>query len=79
MNERKEQAQQEENTPLHLTGDSTLQTPAEDRHDRRQDPKKDSSISVSRDDLRPTEADRYAGSDRAGTAERKDNSASSQS
>jgi hypothetical protein len=60
-------------TKIYLTPGSTLQTPEEDRHDKDTDPTKDESISVSRDDLHETNADRYTGSDRAGTAERKDN------
>lgn len=63
-----------EPTPIYLTPDSTLQTPEEARHDRSIDPEKDDSISVSQDDLHETEADRFGGSDRAGTAERGDNS-----
>ena len=36
------------------------------------DPAKDNSISVSSDNLHGTNADRFAGSDRAGTAEKKE-------
>ena len=61
-----------EPTPIYLTPDSTLQTPEEDRHDKRINPEKDDSISVSNDDLHETNADRMAGSDRAGTSERKE-------
>lgn len=64
-----------EPTPIYLTPDSTLQSPEEDRHDKGLDPRTDNSISVSNDDLHETEADRFAGSDRAGTSERKDNTA----
>lgn len=60
-------------TKIYLTPDSTLQTPSEDQHDKSIDPRKDDTISVSNDDLHETNADRFAGSDRAGTAERKDN------
>lgn len=62
-----------ESTPIYLTGDSTLQTPDEDRRDSAIDAQKDQQISVSNDDLRENDADPFAGSDRAGTAERKDN------
>ena len=62
-----------EPTPIYLTGDSTLQTPEEDRHDKSIDPRKDDTMEVSNDDLHESAADRFAGSDRAGTAERKDN------
>ena len=60
-------------TKIYLTPDSTLQTPEEDRHDKSIDPRKDNTIGVSNDDLHETDADRFTGSDRAGTAERKDN------
>ena len=60
-----------EETKIYLTPDSSLQTPEEDRHDKSTDPRKDESLSVSSE--HETTADRYAGSDRAGTAERKDN------
>jgi hypothetical protein len=60
-----------EETPIFLTGDSTLQTPEEDRHDKSKDPREDDRLDVSNDDLHETNADRMAGSDRAGTAERK--------
>lgn len=61
-----------EPTPIYLTPDSTLQTPDEDKHDKNIDPRRDDSLSVSNDDLHETSADRMAGSDRAGTAERKE-------
>jgi hypothetical protein len=62
-----------EPTPVYLTSDSTLQTPEEDRRDKSNDPGKDDTLSVSNDDLHETKGDRLAGSDRAGTSERKDN------
>lgn len=62
-----------EPTPIYLTPDSTLQTPEEDRRDKSKDPRNDDSLSVSNDDLHETKGDRMAGSDRAGTSERKDN------
>ena len=62
-----------EPTPVYLTPDSTLQSPEEDKHDKDVDPRKDNSISVSNDDLHETDADRFAGSDRTGSSERKDN------
>ena len=68
----------EEETKIYLTGDSTLQTPDEDRRDKSIDPRNDNTIDVSADDLHETKADRLAGSDRAGTAERKDNTNSPQ-
>jgi hypothetical protein len=65
------QQQSGDETPIFLTGDSTLQTPEEDRHDKSTDPGKEDRLDVSQDDLHETNADRMAGSDRAGTAERK--------
>ena len=56
---------------LHLTGNTTLQTPEEHEHDKSVDPRRDTTRSVSPDDLHQTNPDRMAGSDRAGTAERK--------
>ncbi|MGV3657103.1 MAG: hypothetical protein ACO1NX_04085 [Chitinophagaceae bacterium] len=69
-----QQRKEGEATPLHLTDDSTLQTPAEHRHDKSIDPHQDTSREPSKDDLHVTDDDRMAGSDRAGTFERKDNS-----
>jgi hypothetical protein len=66
-------ANESNETKIYLTPDSTLQTPEEYEHDKSIDPRKDNHIDVSNDDLHETDADRYAGSDRAGTAERKDN------
>ena len=68
---KKEQQQQKE-TPIHLTEDSTLQMPEEHRRDQQVNPAHEPR-EVSNDDLHETVADRMAGSDRAGTAERKDN------
>lgn len=65
-------------TKIYLTPDSSLQTPEEDRHDKSIDPRKDNTVAVSNDDLHETNADRFAGSDRTGTAERKDNKAGSE-
>jgi len=63
----------EDETPIFLTGDSTLQTPEEDRRDASIDPARNNKMEPSKDDLHESDADRFAGSDRAGTAERKDN------
>ena len=60
-----------EESRIFVTDNSTLQTPEEDRHDKSIDPRQDTSVSVSGYDLRESAADRVAGSDRAGTAERK--------
>jgi hypothetical protein len=66
-------SQEGEETPIYLTGDATLQTPEEAAHDHNKEPIKDDVVRVSRDDLHETNADRRAGSDRAGTSERKNN------
>lgn len=72
-NERLSSNSSNEPTPIYLNPDSTLQTPEEDAHDKSIDPRKDNRMDVSNDDLHETSADRFTGSDRAGTAERKDN------
>jgi hypothetical protein len=59
---------------IYLDANTTLQTPEEHQHDQSVDPTKDDVIDVSMDDLHATKADRMAGSDRAGTSERKSNS-----
>ena len=53
-----------------LSGDAFLQTPEEYTKDKDSTPH-DDKISVSRTADRKSDADQYAGSDRAGTAERK--------
>ncbi len=64
---------QNDETKIYLTRDSSLQTPEEDAHDKNVDPAKGNEMDVSNDDLRETNADRFAASDRAGIAERMDN------
>lgn len=59
-------------TKIYLTPDSTLQSADEARRDK-SDTSRPERLEVSNDDLHETDADRMAGSDRAGTAERKDN------
>jgi hypothetical protein len=61
-----------DSTPIYLTGDSTLQTPEEDEHDKSIDARRNDTFEPSNDDLHETKADRLAGTDRAGTAERKE-------
>jgi hypothetical protein len=46
-------------TKIYLTPDSTLQTPEEHQHDQSVDPRKDNTMSVSNDDLRETDIDRF--------------------
>lgn len=48
-----------EETKIYLTPDSTLQTPEEHQHDQSVDPRKDNTISVSNDDLRETDIDKF--------------------
>ena len=48
-----------EETKIYLTPDSTLQTPEEHQHDQQVDPRNDNTISVSNDDLRETDIDRF--------------------
>ena len=48
----------EEETKIYLTSDSTLQTPEEHQHDQSVDPRKDTTMEVSNDDLRETIIDR---------------------
>ena len=70
---REEQRNSKENeTPIYLTGDSTLQTPEEDEKDKSKDPRRDETMEPSNDDLHEINADRLAGSDHAGTVERKE-------
>ncbi|HEU4471631.1 MAG TPA: hypothetical protein VFR58_11135 [Flavisolibacter sp.] len=59
-------------TPIYLNSGSTLQTPEEAARDKQSDPRMDDSMEPSNDDLHITKADRMAGSDRAGTSERKE-------
>lgn len=66
----------DQQTPIYVTDDATLQTPEESRHDINIDPRQDTSREPSNDDLHETGNDRLAGSDRAGTFERRDNSMS---
>ena len=58
MNKDGQQGKQGEETPIYLTDDSTLQTPAEHRHDKSVDTRKDSSREASKDDLHETDDDR---------------------
>lgn len=60
----------EEETPVHLTSDSTLQSPQEAEHDKSIDPRKDNTIGVSDTDLKETDADRYGGPNKTGPIER---------
>lgn len=71
MNDKNQQRDAEE-TKIYLTPDSTLQTPEEHRHDQSVDPRKDNSISVSRDDMNETGTDKLRedlDGDRDGTIE----------
>lgn len=65
----KEKEQQAQETPIYLTGDSTLQTPEEDRKDKSADPRKDDHFEPSNDDLRTAAPDRYSQEDRDAAAQ----------
>lgn len=54
-----EPKKEQEELKIYLTPDSTLQTLEEHQHDQSVDPRKDNTISVSRDDLNETEVDRH--------------------
>jgi hypothetical protein len=59
-NDKREKAQSDESGELKIYGapGSTLQSPEEHRHDQSVDPRKDSTISVSNDDLRKTDIEK---------------------
>lgn len=59
-----------DDSKLHLTDDSTLQTREEKEHDNRVDPREDRTISVSEDDLHDAKAGRLTGREEAGTNDR---------
>ncbi len=52
------QEQQGEELKIYSASGSTLQTPEEHQHDQQVDPRKDSTLSVSNDDLRTTDVER---------------------
>ncbi len=52
-----------EGTPIYLTTDSTLQTPAEHRHDQTVDPRQDTTREVSQDDLHDIKLGKLTGRD----------------
>lgn len=58
-------------TPIYLTGDSTLQTPEEDAHDRSVDPSKDDHMAASNDDINQPVPPRMSGdsNEQKGTTE----------
>lgn len=56
-----------EGTPIYLTGNSTLQSPEEHAHDQSVDPTKDTTISVSNDDLHEIKAGKLTGRDDTNT------------
>ena len=60
-----------ETTNIYGPENSTLQTEEEERMDKSRSVSEDDEISVTNTDLRETNADRIAGTDRAGTSERK--------
>ena len=50
-----------------------MHPPEENAHDKSSEPVDNDRIVASNDDLHQTNADRFTGSDRTGTTERKDN------
>ncbi len=48
-------------TPIYLNDTSTIQTPEEDRKDKSNDPRKNTTMEPSNDDLRESAADHAAG------------------
>ena len=56
-----------EGTPIYLTGNSTLQSPEEHAHDKSVDPNKDTTMSVSNDDLHDINAGKLTGRDGTNT------------
>lgn len=50
-------------TPIYLSGNSTLQTGAEHQHDQSIDPREDRSVDVNRDDQHEIRAGRLTGRD----------------
>ena len=59
MNTKKDkQNNQDEEVNIYGAPGSTLQTPEEHRHDQSVDPRKDSTLDVSNDDLRKTDIDK---------------------
>jgi hypothetical protein len=54
-------------TPVYLTGNSTLQSPEEHAHDQSVDPTKDTTISVSNDDMHEIKAGKLTGRDGTNT------------
>jgi len=57
-NDKQKQNSQEEELKIYGAPGSTLQTPEEHRHDESIDPRKDSTIDVSNDDLRKSDVDK---------------------
>lgn len=58
-------------TPIYLTPDSTLQSPVEHQHDESVDPRKDTTMAVSNDDLHDIKAGTLTG--REGSSEENNN------
>jgi hypothetical protein len=52
-----------EETPIYLTGNSTLQTSEEHQRDQQTDPRADRSLDVNRDDLHEVRLGRLTGRD----------------
>ena len=61
----------EDTTNIYGPDNSRLQTPEEEEMDKKRSVTENDDITVTNTDLRETNADRIAGTDRAGTSERK--------
>jgi hypothetical protein len=61
----------EDTTNIYGPENSTLQTPEEEEMDKNRSVTENDDTTVTNTDLRETNADRIAGTDRAGTSERK--------
>ena len=57
-NKKNKENRQEEEIKIYGAPGSTLQTPEEDRHDKSIDPRRDSTMEVSNDDLRKTDIEK---------------------
>lgn len=69
MAKQDEKNKKQDETPVYLTTDSTLQSLQEHEHDQNVDPRKDDTFDVSNTDLKQTDADRYGGPNKTGPME----------
>ena len=57
-NDKRNSRQEDDELKIYGPGGSTLQTPEEHQHDQQVDPRKDSTIGVSNDDLHTTDIEK---------------------